>query len=196
MPQGNTRHRRISCAASSGQRTGISMREAFSSTTSAQHGTDGTHNMQHTTGAAACSDHTRSRHPAGIETYEMRRSRLRRALRYERHGRTRSAPSRVFPGVDSSGQLAVAACERWRRSDGKLGRARCGVRWRRRQSAVRHLRPDKQTYGTTRRWARRTGAGVRRSPPRRYGGAWNDQGFARPSPSASRDSSFEISQLV
>ena len=35
---GNTRHRRISCAASSGQRTTSSMREALFSTTSAQHG--------------------------------------------------------------------------------------------------------------------------------------------------------------
>jgi hypothetical protein len=52
---GNTRHRRISCAAGSGQRTTSSMREALYSTTSAQLGTDATHTMQHTTGAAACS---------------------------------------------------------------------------------------------------------------------------------------------
>ena len=37
---GHTRHRRISCATSSGQRTTCSMREALHSTTSAQHGTD------------------------------------------------------------------------------------------------------------------------------------------------------------
>ena len=56
---GNTRHRRISCAASSGQRNTSSMREALYSTTSAQHGTDATHEMQHTTfSAAACSKHT------------------------------------------------------------------------------------------------------------------------------------------
>jgi hypothetical protein len=36
---------------------------------------DATHKMQHTTGAAACSKHTRNRHhAAGIETYEMRRT--------------------------------------------------------------------------------------------------------------------------
>ena len=46
---GNTRHRRIPCAASSGQRATSSMREALSSTTSAQHGTDATHKMQRTT---------------------------------------------------------------------------------------------------------------------------------------------------
>jgi len=46
---GDTRHRRISCAASSGQRATSSMREALSSTPSAQHGTDATHKMQHTT---------------------------------------------------------------------------------------------------------------------------------------------------
>jgi hypothetical protein len=38
----NTRHCRISCAASSGQREPSSMREALYSTTSAQHGTDAT----------------------------------------------------------------------------------------------------------------------------------------------------------
>ena len=37
---GHTRHCRISCATSSGQRTTCSMREALHSTTSAQHGTD------------------------------------------------------------------------------------------------------------------------------------------------------------
>ena len=41
--------------------------------TSAQHGTDATHKMEHTTGAAACSKHTRNRHHAeGIETNGMR----------------------------------------------------------------------------------------------------------------------------
>jgi hypothetical protein len=71
MQQGNTRHCLISCAASSGQRTSSSMREALSSTNSAQHGTDATHTMQHTTGATACSKHTRNRHhAAGIETYD------------------------------------------------------------------------------------------------------------------------------
>ena len=46
----------------------------------AKHGTrqpvrNTTRKMQHTTGAAACSKHTRNRHhAAGIETYEMRRS--------------------------------------------------------------------------------------------------------------------------
>ena len=70
---GNTRHRRISCAASSGQRTTSSMREALFSTTSAQHGTGATHKMQHTTGAAACSKHTRSRHhAAGNAMHGMR----------------------------------------------------------------------------------------------------------------------------
>ena len=103
MPQGNTRHRRISCAASSGQRTSISMREALSSTTSAQHGTDATRKMQHTTGAAACSDHTRSRqHAAGIETYEMRRTESGRSAPRERAG-----PSAVLrPGKDSEPQSA------------------------------------------------------------------------------------------
>ncbi len=73
MQQGNTRHRRIPCAASSGQRTSSSMREALFSTTSAQHGTDATHKLQRTTGAAACSKHTRNRHhAAGIETNGMR----------------------------------------------------------------------------------------------------------------------------
>ncbi len=51
----NTRHCHISCAASSGQRANSSMREALYSTTSAQHGTDATHKMQHTTRAAACN---------------------------------------------------------------------------------------------------------------------------------------------
>ncbi len=46
MQQGNTRHCRISCAASSGQRTSSSMCEALYSTNSAQHGTDATHKMQ------------------------------------------------------------------------------------------------------------------------------------------------------
>jgi hypothetical protein len=69
----HARHCRISCAASSGQRTSSSMREALYPTTSAQHGTDDIHKMQHTTVAAACSKHTRNRHhAAGIETYEMR----------------------------------------------------------------------------------------------------------------------------
>ncbi len=52
---GDTRHRRISCAAGSGQRTTGSMREALYSTTSAHHGTDAIHKVQQTTGAAACS---------------------------------------------------------------------------------------------------------------------------------------------
>ena len=70
---GNTRHCRISCAASSGQRTTSSMREALFSTTSAQHGTGAAHKMQHTTGAAACSKHTRSRqHAAGNAMNGMR----------------------------------------------------------------------------------------------------------------------------
>ena len=58
---GDTRHCRISCAASSGQRTTSSMREALYSTTSAQHGTDATHKMQLTTRAAACNKRTRNR---------------------------------------------------------------------------------------------------------------------------------------
>ena len=73
---GNTRHRYISCAAISGQRTTSSMREALYSTTSAQHGTDATHKMQHTTGAAASSKHTRNRqHAAGNALHGMRGSR-------------------------------------------------------------------------------------------------------------------------
>ncbi len=52
---GDTRHCRISCAASSGQRTTGSMREALYSTASAHHGTDAIHKVHHTTGAAACS---------------------------------------------------------------------------------------------------------------------------------------------
>ena len=63
---GKTRHRRISGAASSGQGTASSIPEALCPTTSAQHGSDAIHKMQHTTGAAACSKHTRSRqHAAG-----------------------------------------------------------------------------------------------------------------------------------
>ena len=62
---------RVRRAAGSGQGTSSSMREALFSTTSAQHGTDATHKMQHTTGAAAGSKHTRNRHyAAGIETYD------------------------------------------------------------------------------------------------------------------------------
>ena len=81
MQQGNTRHCLISCAASRGQRTSSSMREAWYSTTSTQHGTDATRKMQHTTGAAACSKQTRNRHhAAGIETYEMRRTESGRSL--------------------------------------------------------------------------------------------------------------------
>ena len=73
MQQGNTRHRRIPCAASSGQRTSSSMREALFSTTSAQHGTDATHKMQRTTGAAACSRLTRNRQrAAGNAMHGMR----------------------------------------------------------------------------------------------------------------------------
>jgi hypothetical protein len=60
MQQGNTRHRRlISCAASGGQRTTSSMREALSLTTSAEHGTDATHKMRHTTRAAQHAANTR-----------------------------------------------------------------------------------------------------------------------------------------
>ncbi len=42
---------------------------------------DATHKMQHTTGAAACSKHTRNQHHAAdIETYEMRRTESGRSL--------------------------------------------------------------------------------------------------------------------
>jgi hypothetical protein len=51
---GNIRHCRISSAASSRQQA-VSMREALSSTTTAQHGTDAIHKMQHTNRDAACS---------------------------------------------------------------------------------------------------------------------------------------------
>ena len=45
---------------------------------------DATHEMQHTTGAAACSNHTRNRHHAGgIETYEMRRTESGRSSHLE-----------------------------------------------------------------------------------------------------------------
>jgi hypothetical protein len=71
---GTPRHCRISCAASSGRRTSSSMRKALYSTTSAQHGTDATHKMPHTTGAAACNKHTRNRqHAAGKAMHGMRR---------------------------------------------------------------------------------------------------------------------------
>ncbi len=70
---GNTRHcHRISCAASSGQRTTSSMREALSLTISAEHGTDATHKMRHTTRAAQHAANTR-----GTDTTQQALNRTR-----------------------------------------------------------------------------------------------------------------------
>jgi hypothetical protein len=71
------------CGEQGGSGQPSSVREALFSTTSAQHGTDATHKMQHTTGAAACSKHTRNRHHAAgkamhDETKESGRSRTSR----------------------------------------------------------------------------------------------------------------------
>ncbi len=116
MQQGNTRYCRISCAASSGQRTSSSKTEALFSTTSAQHGADATHKMQHTTGAAACSKHPRNRqHAAGIETYEMRRTesgrsrnlRLRRGSGLWNHGPRRTEPPSCLGCSVFAGHLAM-----------------------------------------------------------------------------------------
>jgi hypothetical protein len=93
---GNTRHCRISCAASSGKQTS-SMREALSSTTSAKNGTDDTHKMQHTTSAAARTKHKRNRqHAAGNAMYEMRRT---------KSGRSRTSGHAAPAVVESDGVL-------------------------------------------------------------------------------------------
>jgi hypothetical protein len=134
---GNTQHRRISCAASSGQRTTSSMREALYSTTRVRNTADATHKMQHTTGAAACSKHTRNRHhAAGIETYEMRRSESRTPRRTSRL-------RRAFCGVAYHGpeglrapksavaarrlHISLACVHRWPTD---VNRPKCGIRTR------------------------------------------------------------------
>ena len=83
------------------QRTSGSMREALYSTTSAQHGTDATHKMQHTTGVAAGSKHTRNRHyAAGIETYdETNGSRTLGAAGFSADGSLESPPKKPGRGT-------------------------------------------------------------------------------------------------
>jgi hypothetical protein len=137
----NTRHRRISCATSSWQRTSSSMREALFSTTSAQHGTDATHKMQHTTGAAACSKHTRNRHhAAGNAMHGMRRkeagrsrtSRLRQAS-----GESARKGRQDTRGVRALGDASDVAARRLHislacahRGQTDVDRLRCGIRAR------------------------------------------------------------------
>ena len=144
---GDARPCRISCAASRGQRISS---KALYSTTSAQHGTDATHKMQHTTGAAACSKHTRNRqHAAGIETYEMRRTESGRSAPRECAGPSAGLTGRKGLGAPKclGGQLlpvrsalgdpsdVVArrlplslACGHRRPTD--VDRPRCGIRTR------------------------------------------------------------------
>jgi hypothetical protein len=131
---GNTRQRHISCAASSGQRTSSSMREALNSTTSAQHGTDATHTMQHTTGAAACSKHTRNRQiAAGIETYEETKG-IRTLPRLEAPGflsrKQPQVPSRIGDASDVAARrlhISLACAHRWPTD---VDRPRCWIRTR------------------------------------------------------------------
>jgi hypothetical protein len=101
---------------------------------------DATQKMQHTTGAAACSNHTRNRHHAGgIETYEMRRtesgrsSHLQAAPGFQRSGlitaRKDSEPPKMPPTYVAARRLPISlACvHRWPTD---VDRPKCGIRTR------------------------------------------------------------------
>ena len=72
----NRKHTALPHFVCGGQRAAGNQQHARSilyATTSAQHGTDATHQMQHTTGAAACSKHKWNRqHAAGNAMHGMR----------------------------------------------------------------------------------------------------------------------------
>jgi hypothetical protein len=93
---GKTRHCRILCAASSGQRATSSMRVELYSTTSAQHGTDATQDATYDQCRSMHRTRTEPTTAAGNAMYEMRRT---------KSGRSRTSGHAAPAVVESDGVL-------------------------------------------------------------------------------------------